>query len=101
MVSAELPLIERPGIWLGFHFRPDLQPRLDRIARLALEDIPIIEDARYVRELLELAVRDDLLGPAGGPNEYVVDMSVRGRSLVGKLAPRRPGPPPRPQGPPG
>ena len=70
----------------------DLARLLEREG-LALEDIPIIDDARYVRDLLELAVRDDLLGPAGGPKEYVVDMSVRDRYLVGKLAPRRPGPP--------
>lgn len=53
--------------------------------------IPLIEDVVYVRELLELNVRDDLLGPAGGPYELIKDMSVRDRYLVGKLAPRRPG----------
>lgn len=55
------------------------------------EDVPLIEDVTYVRDLLELAVRDDLLGPAGGPYELIKDMSVRDRYLVGKLAPRRPG----------
>lgn len=54
-------------------------------------DVPLIQDAAYVRELLELATRDDLLGPANGPDELVVDMSVRDRYLVGKLAPRTPG----------
>ena len=39
-------------------------------------------------ELLQLAVMDDLLGPAGGPHERIVDMGVRARYLVGKLAPR-------------
>lgn len=57
---------------------------------LALADVPLIQDTTYVRELLELATRDDLLGPANGPNEFVVDMSVRDRYLVGKLAPRKP-----------
>ena len=57
---------------------------------VALEAIPIIDDARYVRDLLELATRDDLLGPAGGPEEFIVDMSVRDRYLVGKLGPRKP-----------
>ncbi|ETR77865.1 helicase [Afipia sp. P52-10] len=52
--------------------------------------LPLIEDVVYVRDLLELAVRDDLLGPAGGPHELIKDMSVRDRYLVGKLAPRRP-----------
>jgi hypothetical protein len=55
------------------------------------DDVPLIEDASYLRELLELATRDDLLGPANGPEELVVDMSVRDRYLVGKLAPRTPG----------
>jgi hypothetical protein len=54
-------------------------------------DVPLIQDAAYVRELLELATRDDLLGPANGPEELVIDMSVRDRYLVGKLAPRKPG----------
>jgi len=53
-------------------------------------DVPLVQDHAYVRDLLELAVRDDLLGPADGPYEWVVDMSVRDRYLVGKLAPRRP-----------
>ena len=44
----------------------------------------------YVRELLRLAVVDDLLGPANGPHEEIVGMSVRDRYLVGKLAPMDP-----------
>ncbi|MGO4575379.1 DISARM system helicase DrmA [Cupriavidus sp. 2TAF22] len=47
-----------------------------------------VEDRAYIRELLQLAAVDDLLGPAGGPHERIVDMSVRDRYLVGKLAPR-------------
>jgi hypothetical protein len=31
---------------------------------------------------------DDILGPANGPHEQIVDMGVRDRYLVGKLAPR-------------
>ncbi|HRX78182.1 MAG TPA: hypothetical protein P5307_03925, partial [Pirellulaceae bacterium] len=54
-------------------------------------DVSIVQDDVYVRELLELAIRDDLCGPAGGPEELVIDTSVRDRYLVGKLAPRRPG----------
>ncbi|MCE1204468.1 MAG: DISARM system helicase DrmA [Holophagaceae bacterium] len=42
----------------------------------------------YFRELLHDAVRDDLLGPAGGPREEILGMSVRDRYVVGKLAPR-------------
>lgn len=47
-----------------------------------------VHEHAYVRKLLELAVADDLLGPAMGPHEEVVGMSVRDRYLVGKLAPR-------------
>ena len=46
----------------------------------------------YLRELLQLAVVDDLLGPANGPFEEVIGMSVRDRYLVGKLAPKTLGP---------
>jgi hypothetical protein len=53
-----------------------------------LDDIPLIGDQAYIRELLQLAVMDDLLGPAKGPYEQIVDMGVRDRYLVGKLAPR-------------
>ena len=53
--------------------------------------MPLSNDVVYTRELFELAVRDDLLGPAEEPNELIKDMSVRDRYLVGKLAPRRPG----------
>ena len=69
----------------------------DLVAVFALDGVsspaeaPLIQHAAYVRALLELAVRDDLLGPANGPDELVVDMSVRDRYLVGKLAPRSPG----------
>ncbi len=41
----------------------------------------------YIRELLQLATIDDLLGPACGPEEEIVGMSVRDRYLVGKLSP--------------
>ena len=51
------------------------------------KDLSEIKDATYIRELLELAVRDDLLGPAQGPFEEIIDMSVRDRYLVGKIAP--------------
>lgn len=61
-----------------------------------LDEIPLIgsrkgrenADVAYIRELLQLSVLDDLLGPANGPHEQIVDMGVRDRYLVGKLAPR-------------
>ena len=43
----------------------------------------------YVRELLETVVTDDLLGPALGPHEEIVGMSVRDRYILGRLGPRR------------
>lgn len=49
-------------------------------------------EQNYLRRLLQLAVMDDLLGPASGPFEEVIGMSVRDRYLVGKLAPRTIGP---------
>lgn len=55
-------------------------------------DVPLIEGRAYIRELLQLAVIDDLLGPASGPHERIMDMSVRDRYLVGKLAPRETAP---------
>ncbi|MFC1467799.1 STAS-like domain-containing protein, partial [Verrucomicrobiota bacterium] len=42
----------------------------------------------YVRELMQLAMTDDLLGPADGPMEEIIGMGVRDRYLVGKLAPQ-------------
>lgn len=35
------------------------------------------QELAYIRELLQLAVMDTLLGPAGGPRERIVDMGVR------------------------
>ncbi|KXS37912.1 MAG: helicase domain-containing protein [Halomonadaceae bacterium T82-2] len=65
----------------------------------SLAEVPLVAPERpehkphahaYIRELLQLAVVDDLLGPAGGPEELIKDMSVQDRYLVGKLAPRKP-----------
>jgi len=41
----------------------------------------------HIRDLLQWAVEDDLLGPANGPEEEIIGMGVRDRYLVGKLAP--------------
>jgi len=41
----------------------------------------------YIRELMQVAIEDDLLGPADGPEEEIIGMSVRDRYLVGKLSP--------------
>lgn len=46
------------------------------------------EEQDHLRRLLQLSLMDDLLGPANGPREEVIGMSVRDRYLVGKLAPK-------------
>jgi hypothetical protein len=66
----------------------DFVEALPRALHKTVAEIPVIEDQAYIRDLLQLAVIDDLLGPAGGPDERIVDMGVRDRYLVGKLAPR-------------
>lgn len=71
----------------------------DEVVRDALgypfADLPVLAEGRpgaqaYVRDLLSFAAIDDLLGPADGPEEEIVGMSVRDRYLVGKLAPMEP-----------
>ena len=49
---------------------------------------PELEIQRYIRELAVMAFEDDVLGPADGPHEEIVDVSVRDRYLVGRLPPR-------------
>ena len=61
---------------------------LQKALQKTIGDIQSIKNQAYLRELLQLAVMDDLLGPAGGPHERILDMGVRDRYLVGKLAPR-------------
>ena len=67
----------------------DFVAALPKLMGGTLDDVPLIADQAYIRELLQLAVMDDLLGPANGPHEQIVDMGVRDRYLVGKLAPRK------------
>ncbi len=50
--------------------------------------LKLLDDYAYLRRLLKTAVVDDLLGPANGPEEEIVGMSVRDRYLVGKLSPK-------------
>lgn len=66
---------------------------LKKTSNLEFTDIPILtgdapKEQAYIRDLLQLAAIDDLLGPAGGPEEELVGMSVRDRYLVGRLAPQ-------------
>lgn len=46
------------------------------------------QEQAYIRDLLQYALFDDLLGPADGPEEEIIGMSVRDRYLVGRLAPK-------------
>ena len=41
-----------------------------------------------IRAMLQEMVRKDLLGPAGGPDEIIDESNVRGRYIVGMLAPK-------------
>ena len=52
---------------------------------------PILKTPSHseIRDMLEDLVVHDLLGPAGGPEEEVIEDRVRERYLVGMLAPRR------------
>ena len=68
-------------------------------AAIRYDQLPVLTgetnaEKAYLRELLQLATVDDLLGPANGPEEDIVGMGVRDRYLVGKLAPREPAQPP-------
>ncbi|PWQ93497.1 DISARM system helicase DrmA [Leucothrix arctica] len=67
--------------WIGF------VEALPKLFHKTIAEIPLIEDDVYVRDLLQNAVMDDLLGPANGPSEQILDMSVRDRYLLGRLAP--------------
>lgn len=71
----------------------DFENILKDVVGISFSEMPILKgessvEQAYIRELLKLATTDDLLGPANGPFEEIVGMSVRDRYLVGKLAPR-------------
>ncbi|MBI9019021.1 MAG: helicase [Phycisphaerae bacterium] len=46
------------------------------------------KEQAYIRDLMQAAIVDDILGPADGPEEEIIGMGVRDRYLVGKLAPK-------------
>jgi hypothetical protein len=71
---------------------PVFEAALKTACGIAFDALPVLSgetpaEQAHIRELLQLAVIDDLLGPADGPVEEIVGMSVRDRYLVGKLAP--------------
>lgn len=95
IISAEKPIgiestsLSRPSSGsIGRIQWTDFVVALHRAFSKTIAEVPTIDNQSYIRELLQLAVMDDLLGPAGGPHERIVDMGVRDRYLVGKLAPR-------------
>jgi hypothetical protein len=94
LVVAERTSVEAAGLaspTMGSISRAQWSAFITALPKLTggtLDDVPLISDQAYIRELLQLAVMDDLLGPANGSREQIVDMGVRDRYLVGKLAPR-------------
>lgn len=71
---------------------PLFETALKTACGIEFSALPVLEgktsqEQAYIRDLLQLAVEDDLLGPADGPVEEIIGMSVRDRYLVGKLAP--------------
>lgn len=85
----------KAGIWrLNW---TTFESALKTTSGISYNDFPVLEgdspeEQAYIRDLLQLAVEDDLLGPANGPYEEIIGMSVRDRYLVGKLAPKTLGP---------
>ena len=59
----------------------------EALCQREMDDTP--GNRAYVRHLLETIVKDDLLGPAQGPEEEIVGMSVRDRYILGRLGPRK------------
>ena len=71
---------------------PSFESALKTACGIDFPTLPVLEgktsqEQAYIRDMLQWAVEDDLLGPADGPVEEIVGMSVRDRYLVGKLAP--------------
>ncbi len=64
---------------------------LETLTGKTVDDALLIENQAYIRELLQLAVMDDLLGPADGALEQIIDTNVRDRYLVGRLSPMKSG----------
>jgi hypothetical protein len=72
---------------------PSFENALRKATNTSWSLFPVIpgettHEQAYIRELMQMAIKDDLLGPADGPLEEIIGMSVRDRYLVGKLAPQ-------------
>jgi len=84
--------IQPPTVAISRLDWPLLEAALKKACGIDFPALPVFEgktakEQDYIRDLLQWAVEDDLLGPADGPVEEIVGMSVRDRYLVGKLAP--------------
>ena len=87
--------VEQKGIATRIAW-PDFENAYKAVTGKDFDGLPMLDDKSaksqdYARKLVKLAAIDDLLGPACGPDEEIVGMSVRDRYLVGKLAPKKEG----------
>ena len=53
-----------------------------------MEDLTSTPQYLELRTLLQDMVKNDLLGPAGGAEEIIKEPNVRGRYILGLLAPK-------------
>ena len=77
----------------GSGLNPESAPFLQDILRFSMPTMPetlqsSLPSPTELRAMLEAIVLKDLLGPAGGPEEIVEEANVRGRYIVGLLAPK-------------
>jgi len=92
MEESEIPISKTAASITRLNW-PIFEKALKKSCKLEWASFPVLvgkktEEQAYVRELMQDAIIDDLLGPAGGPLEEIIGMSVRDRYLVGKLAPQ-------------
>ncbi len=95
VLEAGFSKVEEKGITSRVAW-PDFQNAYKATTGKDYTGLPMLDEKsvasqNYARRLVKLAAMDDLLGPACGPEEEIVGMSVRDRYLVGKLAPRKDG----------
>lgn len=92
LAALEIPVPENKALVNRMDWVP-FETVLKNATGMSWDEFPVItgetpHEQAYVRELMQEAMKDDLLGPAGGPEEEIIGMSVRDRYLVGKLAPK-------------
>ncbi len=84
--------IQPPTVAISRLDWPSFEAALKTACGIDFPALPVFEgktakEQNHIRDLLQWAVEDDLLGPADGPVEEIIGMSVRDRYLVNKLAP--------------